>query len=203
VNDLPDQALAEVIIDVNPLNPDNLVMCGYARSIKSISAFYSLDAGRTWSHVPVGDAQDGLGPDLDRFDPTLVFDANGIAYVGYGVRVLVPDGTDDHLIVTRSRDGGRSFEPGTVVWAAPDVLGIAGNDKFHLAAGPARFDPTTEVIMLAWTWNVPPMFGRVDQQIAFSRSVDAGLTFSPPVVINDDSISDLIVAALLRSLCLP
>jgi hypothetical protein len=33
VNDLPDQALAEVIIDVNPLNPDNLVMCGYARSI--------------------------------------------------------------------------------------------------------------------------------------------------------------------------
>jgi hypothetical protein len=34
------------------------------------------------------------------------------------------------------------------------------------------------------------MFGRVDQQIVFSRSVDAGLTFSPPVVINDDSISD-------------
>lgn len=187
---LPDQALAEVIIDVNPLNPDNIAICGYARSLKTMSTFHSFDAGKTWTHVSVGDEHDGLGPDFDRFDPTLVFDARGFLYVGYGVRVLVPGGTIDHLVVCRSVDGGRTFGPAATVWIAPDVLGIAGNDKFHLATGPARFDPSVEVVMMAWTWNVPPPIGRVDQQIVFSRSVDAGLTFSPPVVVNDDSISD-------------
>jgi hypothetical protein len=186
----PEQALAEVIIDVNPQNPANLVLCGYARSLKAIATFHSFDLGRTWTYVPVGHAHDGLGAEVDRFDPTLVFDALGRVYVGYGARVPVEDGTSDHLVVCRSDDGGRTFNPGVFVWIAPDVIGIAGNDKFHLAAGPERFNPGQEVIMVAWTWNVPPPFGRVDQQIAFSRSVDLGVTFSEPVVINDDSISD-------------
>ncbi len=190
VNALPEQALAEVIIDVNPTNPANLVICGYSRSLKTMSTFHSFDAGNTWAHVAVGDAHDGLGADVDRFDPTLVFDADGRVYVGYGARVLVPEGTSDHIVVCRSDDGGVTFNPGVFVWIAPDVLGTAGNDKFHLAAGPERFNREQQVIMMAWTWNVPPAFGRVDQQIAVSRSVDAGATFSTPVVINDDSISD-------------
>lgn len=190
VSRTPEEALAEVTIDVNPLNPANLAICGYARSLKTMSTFHSFDAGRTWSHVPVGHGQDGLGPEVDRFDPTLVFDARGFLYVGYGARVIDGNGTIDHLVVCRSVDGGRTFGPAATVWVAPDVVGIAGNDKFHLATGPARFDSSLEVVVMAWTWNVPPMFGRVDQQIVFSRSVDAGLSFSPPVVINDDSISD-------------
>ncbi|HEU4364029.1 MAG TPA: hypothetical protein VFT13_01055, partial [Candidatus Krumholzibacteria bacterium] len=83
----PEEALAEVTLDVNPLNPANLAICGYARDLKSMSTFHSFDAGRTWAHVPVGHAHDGLGPDVDRFDPTLAFDARGFLYVGYGARV--------------------------------------------------------------------------------------------------------------------
>ncbi len=189
VSGSPGEALAEVIIDVNPLNPSNLVICGYSRSLRTMSTFHSFDAGRTWTYVPVGDANDGLG-DVDRFDPTLVFDRNGAVYAGYGARV--PDGLGfrDHLIVCRSDDGGASWGDGVGVWVASDVSGAPGNDKFHLAAGPDRFDPDAEVIVLAWTWNISPPFGVIDQQIVFSRSVDAGVTFSEPVVINDDSISD-------------
>lgn len=190
VSQSAEQALAEVIIDVNPLSPSNIALCGYARSLKAISTFHTFDGGVTWTYLPVGDAQDGLGADIDRYDPTLVFDASGFLYVGYGARV--PDGTGflDHLVVCRSDDGGATFRPATTVWTARNVVGNAGNDKFHLAAGPVRFDRDHSVLMMVWTWNIPPPLGSVDQQIVFSRSVDAGATFSPPVVINDDSISD-------------
>ena len=97
-----------------------------------------MDAGATWTPVPLGNAEDGRTSTF-RFDPTVAFSDDGNVYVGYGVRDLVPGGggrTQVTVVVCRSTDGGANYDRCTYVSTEPDTAGRSpGNDKWHLATG--------------------------------------------------------------------
>ena len=98
-------ALSEVSIDVNPTNPDNLVIVGHEPGgFENMNTFFTTDGGDTWTERNLGDAQDGLASNF-RFDPAVVFDSVGNVYAAYGARV----GTSTTLVVARSTDGGATY----------------------------------------------------------------------------------------------
>ncbi len=182
------EALAEVLIDVNPTNPNNLVICGHSNTLDYMATYYTFDNGQTWTLVPVGDGQDHLGFHT-RFDPAVVFDADGNVYVAYGVSYPLVNTERTSLVVSKSTDGGRTYNQAVIIGSANRVINVPGHDKWVLATGPDPAVPGRQNVYIAWTWNIPTPSGNVDQQIAVSRSIDGGLTFSLPVVINDDSIA--------------
>ncbi len=182
------QALAEVLIDVNPTNPDNLVICGHSNTLAHMATYYTFDAGATWTLVEVGDSQDHLGFHV-RFDPAVAFDADGNVYVAYGVSYFVGSTERTSLVVSKSTDGGRTYNQAVIIGTANRVLNVPGHDKWVLATGRDPAVPGQQNVYIAWTWNIPTPAGNVDQQISVSRSSDGGLTFSAPVVINDDSVN--------------
>ncbi len=185
----PNRALAEVLIDTNPTNEDNLVICGHSNTLSELATFCSFNRGQTWAYVPVGDAHDHFGL-ASRFDPAVIFDGNGNVYVAYGI-MYFPGGSERTVLaVCKSTDGGLTFGQAVLVAGpAPRVINVPGHDKWVLAAGRDPFNAAQQNVYIAWTWNIPTPAGNVDQQIAFSRSTDSGATFSAPLVINDGSIA--------------
>jgi hypothetical protein len=183
-----EDALSEVSIDVNPTDPSNQVIVGHDASLETMNTFYTTDGGLTWSPVIIGNATDGLTSNF-RFDPTVAFDDDGNVYVGYGARTARPGGgTQRTVVVCRSTDGGASYPPCTSISTTPDINGLPGNDKWHLATGPDPITPTQQNVYIAWTQNITEASG-TDQRIVVSRSTDGGLTWSAPIIINDPSIA--------------
>ena len=59
-------ALSEVSIDVNPTNPDNLVIVGHEPGgFENMNTFFTTDGGDTWTERNLGDAQDAVVDVLD------------------------------------------------------------------------------------------------------------------------------------------
>ncbi|HXV12573.1 MAG TPA: FlgD immunoglobulin-like domain containing protein, partial [Candidatus Krumholzibacteria bacterium] len=161
---------------------------GHSNTGVHMATYCSFDKGQTWTLVPVGDAQDHLGL-TPRFDPAVTFDANGNVFVAYGTLVFTGSTERTSLVVAKNTDGGQTYGPAFIIGTANRVLNVPGHDKWVLATGPDPTVPGRENIYIAWTWNIPTPAGNVDQQISISRSIDGGQTFSPPLVINDDSIA--------------
>jgi FlgD Ig-like domain len=182
------EGLAEVLIDVNPTNPDNLVVCGHSGSLGIMATYYSFDGGKTWTLVEVG-YQDRMGFAI-RFDPALAFDAHGNVYVAYGVLSFVGSTERTTVVVCKSTDGGRTYPQTALLWSANRVINVPGNDKWVLATGRDPVLPDQQNVYLAWTWNIRAG-SSLDQQIAIARSFDGGVTFTTPLVINDDSINGI------------
>ena len=184
----PWSALAEVLIDINPTNENNLVICGHYYTQEFLATYCSFNRGQTWTFVPVGQAHDNIVG--GRFDPAVAFDEDGNVYVGYGI-FHYPNGQERTTVaVAKSSDGGLTYGPAVLIAGpAPRVINVPGHDKWVMACGRDPFNPSQQNVYIAWTWNIPTPAGNVDQQIAFSRSTDGGATFSPALVINDDSIA--------------
>jgi hypothetical protein len=174
---------SEVNIDVNPGDPTNMVIAGHNPGFTTLNTFFTTDSGRTWTVVPLGAAQDGLGAGT-RFDPAVTFDTLGNVYVAYGVRT----GGNSSLLVATSTDGGRTYTRFATVATNVDIGILPGNDKWGIATGPDDAVAGRQDVYLAWTQNVAEMAG-TDQRVVVSRSTDAGQTFTAPVIINDGSIT--------------
>jgi hypothetical protein len=188
---------SEVLVDIDPTNTNRAVVVGHAPSFSTMNTFFTADGGATWSLVSLGNAQDGLTSTF-RFDPTLAFDDNGVVYVGYGAVIGPLTASQRVVVVCRSTDGGQTYPLCTRIDANNDIdttgdgnTNFPGNDKWHLATGPAPGNPTQQNVYIAWTRNVeePPRSGAIDQQIVVSRSTDGATSFSPFRIINDASIS--------------
>jgi hypothetical protein len=178
---------SEVSIDINPTDPDNQVIVGHAPGFATMNTFFTLDGGRSWTLVALGNADDGLTSTF-RFDPSVAFDENGNVYAAYGVRTGPPNRTT--VVVAKSTDGGQTYTQFTQVATTANIGTLPGNDKWHLATGPDPVTPTQQNVYIAWTQNVTEG-ATVDQRIVVSASTDDGATFSTPVIVADDAVAGI------------
>lgn len=119
----------------------------------------SMDGGSTWEPSRRLDDTTGLPV---QGDPSLVFDANGTAYLGW---ISADPPRLGWVMVARSDDGGLTWTRGVRV--SPDT---GFNDREWLAVGPAG-----EVYI---TWH--------DKTTMWaSASFDHALTWEPPVPVNE------------------
>ncbi|MHC4238394.1 MAG: sialidase family protein [Planctomycetota bacterium] len=177
---------AEVTVDINPMDPNNLVVVGHSPLATTMNTFYTTDGGESWTLVALDDADDGL-PSDHRFDPTVAYDENGNVYVGYGA--LWEDESEvEHstVVVCRSANGGMSYPQCTYVASSDTSL----HDKWHLATGPDPVTATQQNVYIAWTNNVSDG-GIHDQHLLVSKSTDGGGSFTTPIVINDNAITGI------------
>jgi len=84
---------------------------------------------------------------------------------------------DQHLLVSRSKDDGKHFSASVAV--TPEAENIAANGENRPKIQVAR-DGT---VLVSWTQLLSEKYSG---NIKFSRSIDAGRTFSRPVILNDD-----------------
>ena len=103
---------SEVAAAANPTDPNNLVIAAVndfspasGTSGSRISVYFSQDQGAEWTQSSF-DAQLPGVTGAFTADPSLAFDANGIAYLTYLVWISTPTGIDARLYVARSTDGG-------------------------------------------------------------------------------------------------
>ena len=103
--------------------------------------------------------------------PTPAFDAAGRLWVAW---VEGP-----HVYVSSSSDLGATFGAGVRVNPDPETIDAHGEARPKIAAGPDG------EIFVSYTWRLEKPYAG---HIRFSRSVDGGKTFSPPVTVNDDGL---------------
>lgn len=183
-----DRNPVEVSIAINPTNPDNIVAVSYQQGLPagprtSNFIYVSIDAGRTWTSQPAAN------PDArTQGDDAVTFDEAGVAYrtnISFvGIRQVRPRRAVTGIFVSRSDDGGRTWQPPV---AAVDHLNtvLPFEDKPWPAA--TKTAAGESHVYLAWT--------RFDEygskapdcrsQIVFARSVDGGRTFAMPFRISD------------------
>lgn len=100
---------------------------------------------------------------------TTAFDAGGRLW-----RVLVQE---NQLRVSHSDDDGKTFSTPVAVNGTPEHIAGDGENRPKILV-------RNGIVYLSWTQALDkPMTGH----IRFSRSLDGGKTFSPPVTVNDDS----------------
>ncbi|NUM53900.1 MAG: hypothetical protein HUU46_09680 [Candidatus Hydrogenedentes bacterium] len=181
---------SEVGIDVNPTDANNQVIAGHSPDFATLNTFYSMDGGQTWTHVPLGDAEDGKTSTF-RFDPSVAFDADGNVFVAYGATVDGGMGTTDTVvIVAKSTDGGQNYTHFAYATTAPDDPAgttLPGSDKWQLATGPDPDDAGQENVYLAMTANIDDP-GGLDQRIVLLPSFDGGESFVTSLIVNDNSL---------------
>jgi hypothetical protein len=158
----------EVTIAINPVKTSNLIAGSNLRFF-----YHSSDAGLSWS-------QDLLPPGTWG-DPCVAFDVNGIGFYSH-LANLASGYFIDRLIVHRSTDGGAIWSDSVEVGYRPPKQ----QDKEWLAVDMTN-SPYRNTIYMGWTEF--DVYGSTDpmdsSRILFSRSTDAGATWSDALVISD------------------
>lgn len=180
--DRPEAPHVETILATHPTDPD--VLFGAAVTFPAdlrlaidshfVAGFRSADGGRSWTPVELPGC---------RIDPWVSFSPGG------GLFASCMGGREKPLLVHRSADAGRTWE------SAPVPLGDGGPpDHPVLAAG-------AEGVYVAsgQSFPAPGLEGRIYGP-AISRSGDGGRTFSQPVFLRHDNLTQQpFDAALLSS----
>ena len=184
------RAPAELSIAINPANEENVVVVSLARGpaggpSTTNYAYVSRDGGVTWKTVAQPNPQKRT-----QGDDAVTFDAEGTAYRSYisfdGIRVQRPTKARTGIFVSRSDDGGLTWQEGV-----PTVDHINTvkpfEDKPWLVTDNVSESPHFGNVYVAWTRF--DEYGSPDPadstQILFSRSTDRGRTFSVPLQISD------------------
>ncbi|HEX6997467.1 MAG TPA: exo-alpha-sialidase [Gammaproteobacteria bacterium] len=104
--------------------------------------------------------------------PTAAFDRSGRLWVAFAQR--------GHVHVASSDDAGRSFRAAVTVNSVAETLDVNGENRPKIAFG------TRGEIYVSWTRRLP---GGYNGDIRFSRSLDGGERFEPPITVNDDGLA--------------
>jgi hypothetical protein len=168
---------SEPAIAVNHLNPAQVVGFGGGW------AGYSTDFGRTFTPVQPGAAGGRSGG-----DPSLVFDDKGSVFLG--ILWIQRNGLPGYwghgpgangILVRRSPDGGKTWdaEPSVVKEWKGDEPQVSLEDMPRLWADVEPRSPHKGNLYIAWIeWQLTQSI------VLFSRSTDAGKTWSPPTRIS-------------------
>jgi len=156
----------EMTIYINPLNPNNFI-----GGANLDWYYYSFDKGATWEQAKMP------GPVIYG-DPVVHFDMLGNAYYTH----LGPFGNTG-IFIARSSDGGKTWS------SSKKIYGNSGSvpfmDKEWITSDRSE-TPYKNNLYVSWTQfdkygsSDPKDFSR----ILFSRSTDAGETFSTPITIS-------------------
>jgi hypothetical protein len=178
----------EVSVAINPTNPDHLIGVSIARIKKHPNitdfAYVSTDGGRSWKTVPRANPQKRRqGDDVVTFTP------DGLAVHAYiafdGIRVKRPTRADSGILTSTSRDGLTWAEPVAVVDHANTCEPM--EDKPWVRADHSKDSPHKGNIYVAWSKF--DVYGSKNPEhkthIYFSRSKDAGKSFSMPQRISE------------------
>jgi len=103
--------------------------------------------------------------------PSATFDKQGRLWVVFEFK--------DHLYVSYSDDQGKNYSSSKMVNQHPEVIYTNGENRPKIIMG------LKDEIYLSWTKKTE---GRFTGDIRFSRSLDSGVTFTPPTTINDDGV---------------
>lgn len=166
------QANSSPVIAANPRDPDNYVV-GYRIELPAYSCGVaaSFDSGRNWDPGRLD-----LPPGAERcYTTSLAFDADGtvhLAFVTLAGEGNVPSG----VWITRSRDGGRTFETASQVLGAEKFMVRLVVDR---GSAPARvFVTWVEAASVGFLQMAPP------SAVMSMVSEDGGITFEPPVQVS-------------------
>ncbi len=160
----------EVAISINPANPMNL-----AAGANINYYYYSTNGGLTWTQGSLTSSLTVWG------DPVVVFDNNGHLYFGHLTNPTGP-AFIDRIVVQKSTNGGASWNDGA---------GIGLNlpkqqDKEWLAVDGSSSSYRHNIYM---AWTEFDSYGSANPldstRILFSRTTDAGQTWSSPIKISD------------------
>ncbi|HVM01619.1 MAG TPA: sialidase family protein [Acidimicrobiales bacterium] len=167
------RAASTPVLAVNPDDPDNYVV-GYRIELPAFSCAVatSFDAGTSWAPAALE-----LPPGTERcYTTSLAFDGDGVLHLLF-VTLAGPGNVPSAAWLTRSTDGGRTFEPAVQVLDA---------EKFMVRL---IVDPTASPADLYLTWVEGSGIGFLQMappsSVMVRASTDGGRTFGPPARVSD------------------
>ncbi len=183
-------------IAVNPTDGDNMIAAWHqdrwssaSAGAAGIGAAYSNDAGNTWHQVTIPFTTcSGSSPELFLLrgtDPWLTYGPDGSAYLmvmAYPPDSHTPSGhVKGGMFVSKSIDGGMTWS-NPITLTPRDWTWGKWHDKNAITADP--LDPA--LVHATWT-----LFHAGNTSIAYSDSMDAGLSWSKPVnIISQRPVKD-------------
>jgi hypothetical protein len=173
----------EPMITVNPANRRNIVAtwkqdAGPFDGTRSDLIASSLDEGKTWSRSTIPGIGVCTGGTADAIsDPWVSAGRDGTVYFGGLAAGLSTEPPSTAVVASHSRDGGRNW-PAPATVAAP----LQGNETDAITGSPNLFGHA----YLAWA-NFIPSFPFAASSVEFARTTDAGASWSPPVLIDQQT----------------
>ncbi len=180
----------ETAVIVDPSDPNHLSAGsndtelppnGASGSAKSAAGYYtSFDGGRSWLNGQVPN-----GGFSHTSDPAVGFDTLGNLFYGVVAFDLGLGGTalGGAIQVSRSTDGGRTFEAPVIVERS--TAGTIEEDKPYLVVDTNPNSPFRDSIYVTWTRFHFSSTGKyLESPIFFSTSRDGGLSWSAPKEIS-------------------
>jgi len=175
----------ESSIAVNPRNPLNLLGSAVDyRGNSSTWAYYSTDAGRTWSNITLGTARPGW---TSSNDPSVCFDHNGKGYLMYGGfrRTGNIQFGENGVFVSSTTDGGKTWgmkHTAVIIHTGAQTADSSFEDKYYIHVDTASTSPNRGWLYTPWKRVVNR---DSSTQIVFSKSTDEGATWSSPVAVSE------------------
>ena len=166
------------VLAVNPIQRTNMVVVDRVdRPDYTAGVHVSNDGGGNWQDVGLKLPTGNKGK---LFAPSAVFDGKGELYVSY-VTLSGPGNSPDSLWLTRSGDGGLTFdEPSKVAGAHTFQTQLAVDRKSgRLFSAWLQSNPTATMCLLC--------FAETGLPIVVTHSDDGGRTWSPPAQVSDGS----------------
>ncbi len=163
----------EVTIAINPANPMQLAAGANLRYFYS-----STNGGLNWTQSQISSSTFNVYG-----DPCVLFDANGDLYYAHLSYPPSPGYWIDRIVIQKSTNGGLTWNSGAGVGFNPPRR---NQDKEWLAVDMTS-SPFAGNLYVSWTeFDSYGSSNPADSsRILFSRSTDAGLTWSVPVRLSD------------------
>ena len=191
-----DQHTSSITLHPDPTGGPDLKIVAYDEN-----PFGFNGIGTSWS--PDGVIWfDSLVPVLPVFpvnmDASVTSDRAAVVYAGFAsYDALPPFNTSSGVFVATSFDGGQTFSPpvgvsvfgggpGSLPWETKPKIDADGYD--HIGS------PYVGNVYLIWERDQPTAgWTNSPSDAAFSRSLDQGVTWSPPIPVNDTPGNDLVL----------